>query len=193
MDSGDELLIGGDELFFSERFVLHYEFMLKDYSPNTDKPLAFFMSCSKYKPYNRSPYRRVFNAMLDKKLGLKEVSQIYTISEPAIIVPEEFDETNITRYDFPPEQLQEEGREIFVTRLASLLPKLLSAHRVVFYILPRHHRSIFEEALAKAEIHLENGKPSKIIYAPPLTYNLPKARAIIEQTLLESNFKGRTR
>ncbi|MHA1639263.1 MAG: hypothetical protein ACTSUA_08560, partial [Candidatus Heimdallarchaeota archaeon] len=73
MDSGDELLIGGDELFFTERFIAHYNFMLEDYVPNYDKPIAFFLSCSKHKPYNRSPYRRVLNAMLEKKIGIRDL------------------------------------------------------------------------------------------------------------------------
>ncbi len=194
MDSGDELLIGGDELFFTERFIAHYNFMLEDYVPNYDKPIAFFLSCSKHKPYNRSPYRRVLNAMLEKKIGIRDLSQFYTISEPAIVVPEELDETNITQYDFPPDLMKAEGREIFVNRLANLLPKLLAAHKILFYILPRHHRGIFEEALAKARTG-PNAKllTRKLVYAPPLTYNLPKARKIIEETLLENSFKIESR
>ncbi|GAJ00818.1 unnamed protein product [marine sediment metagenome] len=59
MDTSDDFLIGGDELFQEPRFVKHYKFMIDDYIPNVEKPIAFFLSCSKHKPYNKSPYRRV--------------------------------------------------------------------------------------------------------------------------------------
>lgn len=184
-----EFLTGGDELFNEPRFVDHYSFMRDSYIPRIDKPIAFFLSCSKHKPYSKSPYRRVFYAMLEKKIGIKKISQIYTVSEPAIIVPEELEETNITHYDFPPQNLQDKGKEIFIQRLSEVLPKLIQAHKFSFYILPKHHRTIFELALSKIsnnnvlrtsdKIHI----PSRVKYAPPLTYNLPKARKIITEVL----------
>ncbi len=189
MDTSDDFLIGGDELFQEPRFVKHYKFMIDDYIPNVEKPIAFFLSCSKHKPYNKSPYRRVFHAMLNKKLSISDLSQIYTVSEPAIIVPEEFDDTNITKYDFPPNEMREEGRSIFIERLSIVLPKLILAHKYSFYVLPKHHRKIFEQALVNI---LQNEKQSKLTekllsskvkYAPPLTYNLPKVREIVETTL----------
>ncbi len=188
MEDENEYLIGGDELFHHPRFITHYEFMLKSYEPN-NKPVAFFMSCSKHKPFYKSPYRRVFNAMIDKKLNIREISTIYTISEPAILIPEEFDDTNITKYDFPPAAMQAEGKRIFIERLATVLPKHLLAHKKIFYILPKHHRGIFEAALKKISEDTTQKKidktliASRIKYAPPLTYNLPKAKAIIAQTL----------
>jgi predicted RNA-binding protein len=108
-----DFLIGGDELFHHPRFEKHYSFMKEDYSPPNDKPIAFFMSCSKHKPFYKSPYRRVFYAML-KKLQIKDISQIYTVSEPAILVPEELDGSPVSMYDFPPEHLGKKGRELFV-------------------------------------------------------------------------------
>ncbi len=183
-----EYLIGGDELFHHTRFTKHFEFMLENYKPN-NKPVAFFMSCSKHKPFYKSPYRRVFNAMIEKKLNIRKISQIYTVSEPAILIPEELDDTNITRYDFPPAAMQTEGRRIFIERLAAVLPKHLLAHEKIFYILPKHHRGIFEASLKIiAEDTTTNTIDktliaSRIKYAPPLTYNLPKAKAIIVQTL----------
>ena len=147
------------------------------------------MSCSKHKPFYKSPYRRVFNSMIKKNLKIRENSQIYTISEPAILVPEELDDTNITQYDFPPANLQEEGRNIFIERLANVLPKYLLAHEQMFYVLPKHHRSIFEASINKILEDNINNKidktliASRVKYAPPLTYNLPKAKVIIAQTL----------
>ena len=193
MDASDDFLIGGDELFQEPRFVKHYKFMIEDYIPNVEKPIAFFLSCSKHKPYNKSPYRRVFHAMLNKKLSIRDLSQIYTVSEPAIIVPEELDDTNITKYDFPPNEMKEEGRNIFIERLSILLPKLIQAHKYSFYILPKHHRGIFEQALKniiqnkKQSKLTENMLSSKVKYAPPVTYNLPKVREIVERTLKDSN------
>ena len=193
MDTSDDFLIGGDELFQEPRFVKHYEFMIEDYIPNIEKPIAFYLSCSKHKPYNKSPYRRVFQAMLSKKLAIRDLSQIYTVSEPAIIVPEELDDTNITKYDFPPNEMKEEGRNIFIERLSILLPKLIQAHKYSFYILPKHHRGIFEQALKniiqnkKQSKLTENMLSSKVKYAPPVTYNLPKVREIVERTLKDSN------
>ena len=192
MDNSDEFLIGGDELFQEPRFVNHFQYMLNDYIPNVEKPIAFFLSCSKHKPYNKSPYRRVFHSMLDKKLALRDLSQIYTVSEPAIIVPEELDDTNITKYEFPPNKLKEEGRTIFIERLSILLPKLIPAHKYSFYVLPKHHREIFEKALKMAVENKIKSKLSekqvslKVKYAPPLTYNLPKVREIVETTLKNS-------
>ncbi|MHA1211756.1 MAG: DUF5591 domain-containing protein [Candidatus Heimdallarchaeota archaeon] len=191
MHSSDEFLSGGDELFQVPRFVKHYHYMVEEYSTNS-KPIAFFLSCSKHKPYYKSPYRRVLNAMIEKKIGIRENSHYYTISEPAILVPEEMDDTNITNYDFPPEKMQEKGKRIFIERLAKVLPKIISSHEFCFYILPKHHRAIFEQALA--EIDDKDILPeltSKVIYAPPLTYNLPKAKAIIEQTLKERGFNSK--
>ena len=194
MESRDDFLVGGDELFHAPRFIEHYNFMLKEYIPNIEKPIAFFLSCSKHKPYYKSPYRRVFYAMLDSKLEIRDISQIYTVSEPAIVVPEEFDDTEVTKYEFPPSKMKKEGRDIFITRLSSILPKLIKAHKYSFYILPKHHRSIFEKAIYKIKQNeknkLFNTKDllSRVIYAPPLTYNLPKTRAIIENTLKNSNY-----
>ncbi len=193
MDTSDDFLIGGDELFQEPRFVKHYEFMINDYIPNVEKPIAFFLSCSKHKPYNKSPYRRVFHAMLNKKLSIRDLSQIYTVSEPAIIVPEEFDDTNITKYDFPPDEMKEEGRSIFIERLAVVLPKLIHAHKYSFYVLPKHHRKIFEQALENIIQNKKQSKlsekllSSKVKYAPPVTYNLPKVREIVETTLKNNN------
>ena len=193
MDTSDDFLIGGDELFQEPRFVKHYEFMINDYIPNVEKPIAFFLSCSKHKPYNKSPYRRVFHAMLNKKLSIRDLSQIYTVSEPAIIVPEEFDDTNITKYDFPPDEMKEEGRSIFIERLAVVLPKLIHAHKYSFYVLPKHHRKIFEQALEKIIQNKKESKlsekllSSKVKYAPPVTYNLPKVREIVKTTLKNNN------
>ena len=189
MDTSKDFLIGGDELFLKPRFVKHYKFMVNDYIPNIEKPIAFFLSCSKHKPYNNSPYRRVFNAMLSKKLSIRDLSQIYTVSEPAIIVPEELDNTNITKYDFPPDLMKEEGRKIFIERLSTLLPKLIRAHKYLFYILPKHHREIFEQALKIVKENEKQNKlsekllSSKVKYAPPLTYNLPKVRELVEKTI----------
>lgn len=183
-----KFLIGGDELFHHPRFIKHYEFMLKQYVPN-NKPVAFFLSCSKHKPFYKSPYRRVFNAMITKNLNIRDISHVYTVSEPAILVPEEFDDTDVSQYDFPPAAMQAEGKEIFIERLATVLPKHILAHEKIFYILPKHHRGIFEAALERiTEInhHKKISKTliaSRIKYAPPLTYNLPKAKAIIAQTL----------
>ena len=192
MNIDDEFLIGGDELFEVPRFVNHYHFMLNEYTPHIEKPIAFFMSCSKHKPYNKSPYRRVFNAMIEKKLNLRDLSQVYTVSEPAIIIPEEFDETSITKYDFPPDQMKNEGRKIFVDRLTKLLPKLISAHKVCFYVLPKHHRAIFELAIENINLKsIKNNIKEKVIYAPPVTYNLPKARKVIEDTLTSERYMGK--
>lgn len=194
MESLDEFLEGGDELFQAPRFVNHYNFMLNEYIPIKEKPIAFFLSCSKHKPYYKSPYRRVFYAMLDSKLKIRDISQIYTISEPAIVVPEEFDDTKITKYEFPPSKMKQEGKDIFIKRLSNILPKLIKAHEYLFYILPKHHRSIFEKAINEV-IQNEKNKSvdtkdflSRIIYAPPLTYNLPKTRVIIENTLKKNNY-----
>ena len=110
-------LVGGDELFFHNRFTNHFIYMKNEWKPRYSKPIAFFLSCSKHKPYYKSPYRRLFNAMLSKKLGLTDVSQIYTVSEPAVLVPREMEDSLVTAYDFPPENLGVEGRKIFTKRL----------------------------------------------------------------------------
>ncbi|NHJ85514.1 MAG: hypothetical protein FK734_08630, partial [Asgard group archaeon] len=181
MDTQDDYLIGGDELFHVPRFVDHFNYMLQEYAPPKGKPIVFFLSCSKYKPYYKSPYRRVLNAMIEKSIGIREISHYYTISEPAVLIPEELDDTNITRYDFPPENMKAEGKQIFIERLSQVLPKIISAYEIGFYILPKHHRGIFEKALAlsfKENKFISEIAP-KIIYAPPLTYNLPKAKEII--------------
>ena len=189
MDSENAFLIGGDELFDHPRFIRHYEFIRKDYSPDISKPVAFFLSCSKHKPYYKSPYRRVFNSMISKNLNIREQVKIYTISEPAIVVPEELDDTAVTQYDFPPTNMQAKGKRIFIERLANVLPKFLLAHQHIFYILPKHHRGIFEASINKILENNINNKidktliASRVKYAPPLTYNLPKAKVIIAQTL----------
>ncbi|MBN1328263.1 MAG: DUF5591 domain-containing protein [Candidatus Heimdallarchaeota archaeon] len=189
MDAQDEYLVGGDELFHVPRFVNHFNYMLQDYNPPTKKPIAFFLSCSKYKPYYKSPYRRVLNAMIEKSLGIRNLSHYYTISEPAILVPEELDDTNVTKYDFPPENMKDEGKQIFIERLSQVLPRIIAAYEIVFYILPKHHREIFEKALIlSAESNLKSEIVSKVVYAPPLTYNLPKTKEIIFQVLAENNF-----
>lgn len=189
MDPSNEFLTGGDELFNNPRFVMHFNYMLNDYIPPTDKPIAIFLSCSKYKPYYKSPYRRVFNAMIEKKLKIRDLSHIYTVSEPAIIIPEEMDDTNITKYDFPPNKLQKYGKEIFIDRLIKILPKIFRVHKISFYILPKHHREIFEGALKEILKNNKNNlKKKQIIYAPPLTYNMPKARKIIEDALKKEKY-----
>ncbi|NHJ49673.1 MAG: hypothetical protein FK733_17920 [Asgard group archaeon] len=186
MDTSEEFLIGGDELFDNPRFVNHFNFMLNDYVPPVEKPIALFLSCSKHKPYNKSPYRRVFNAMLEKNLKIKDLSQTYTISEPAILVPQEMDDTPVTQYEFPPDKLETYGRQIFIERLSKILPKIIRAHKISFYVLPKHHRGIFESAL---EIIKNNNKSvlanKHIVYAPPVTYNIHRARKIMEEVLFK--------
>ena len=189
MDDDNAFLVGGDELFDHPRFKNHYEFMRTKYTPDSSKPVAIFLSCSKHKPYYKSPYRRVFNSMLKKNLNIWDKIKIYTISEPAILVPEELDDTEVTKYDFPPANLQTNGKEIFIERLATILPKYIHAHETIFYILPKHHRSIFEASLNKIIEDKVDAKidktliAAKITYAPPLTYNIPKAKTIIARTL----------
>ncbi|MCS7111491.1 MAG: DUF5591 domain-containing protein, partial [Ignisphaera sp.] len=73
--------------------------------------------------------------------------QRYIISEPMVLVPRELDiYYPFANYDYPPKELTERDKEMFVGLLSSVLPKLKN-HKKIIAILPKHHRNIFIAAL----------------------------------------------
>lgn len=183
-DMSTKILTGGNILFFHKRFINHYNYLLDQYEPPRKLPFAFYLSCSKYKPYYKSPYHRIFRGSLKKRLGIESLYQKYTVSEPAIIVPRELEDSSVTQYDFPPEQLGDEGQRIFIERLANVLKRLTSKHQFHFYLLPKHHRRIFEEAIQLADL---NG--TTFTYAPPGIFNLPKVRKLVREAVIGTEWE----
>lgn len=138
-------------LFNHPHVVLWHKFLLEIYSAKSiDGDYALILPCSSVKPYRISATHRLADAIIRRK-GLDNDVQIYVLSEPMILVPRELDiYYPFANYDYPPRELEKRYRDRFIDILAKILPKLDRYRRIVA-VLPKHHRTILLDAIAKCQ------------------------------------------
>ena len=136
-------------LFEHKHVVYWHNFLINVFhSKYTSKNYALILPCSSVKPYRVSPIHR----MIDKYLsvyGIQDMVQVYILSEPMILVPRELDiYYPFANYDYPPKELDPKYRDKFVDILSIVLEKLKN-HKYILAFLPKHHKSILNDALKK--------------------------------------------
>lgn len=134
-------------LFSHPHIRLWHRFLLEVFDSRVlGKSYALILPCSRVKPYRISRLHNQLEHLLDR-YGLDNSIQRYIVSEPMVLVPRELDiYYPFANYDYPPEELTERDREIFIELLASTLPKLKN-HRGILAVLPKHHKNILITAL----------------------------------------------
>ncbi len=136
-------------LFRHPHIELWHKFLRDIFNPKICfREKALILPCSSVKPYRLSATHRVAESLIDK-YGLRNSVQVYILSEPMIIVPRELDiYYPFANYDYPPSELDDIYREIFIDILSTILPKLRYYRRIVA-ILPKHHRNILIKSIEK--------------------------------------------
>jgi len=153
---GVKLLKNGvQNLFEHPHVILWHKFLLELFDPRIcGKPYAVIMPCSSIKPYRLSPTHRILDSTLSQN-NVEQYVQVYILSEPMILVPRELDiYYPFSNYEYPPGELLFQYRKQFVDVLSSLIPKL-EYHRKIVVVLPRHHLSIFLDAVKKSSSALD--------------------------------------
>ena len=147
---GEIVLIKTDgyPIFTYPDVVLYHEYLEKIWRPRyTDYKIL--LPCTGVKPYKKSITHRMMKNYAKRLIGMGIMVGIYSVSEPMLIVPEEYEEMYpLSNYDFPPRLMTREEKELMITKLAKILPKLASSTRYnVIAVLPRHHMQIVQKAL----------------------------------------------
>lgn len=171
---GVEILKGGDELFshpdvqhFFNRFLVNWI---------SSKPIALFLGCSKHKPFSNSFIHKKVIGLL-KKHEFDSIVQEYIISEPLVICPREWEEFYpAAHYDFPPEDMTEAGRNIFVKRLRHAVSSIRDYHQYFMIFAPNHHKHIILEAVPE---------DLRLIKIPYNIYMLPRMLQSLQELRLE--------
>jgi len=108
-----------------------------------------------------------------KKHRLDDVVQQFIVSEPLTICPRELEKVfPAANYDFPPQELGEKGRRIFISRLRVFLEKYHDHYNFHVGFMPNHHKKIFIEA---------SNELFDTRYIPYNLYNLPKLLRILKE------------
>ena len=111
---------------------------------------ALLMPCTAKKPYGSSPTHKIAYAIAGPRV------QVYSVSEPMLLVPREFEECYpFNGYDYPPELMTEEERDEFVELLSRALSSVSKYHVQMIAVLPSHHRRVLEEASGLAGVDVE--------------------------------------
>jgi predicted RNA-binding protein len=140
-----KILSGGDELFNNPHVLDFYQSVIDEWS--STKKIALLMACSKSKPYSNSMMHKKVQGLI-KKHQYEERIQQYIIGEPLIAVPREWEEKYpAANYEFPPNEMTEKGRKIFVNRLKIFIKKISNMHDQFIIFTPNHHRQIILESV----------------------------------------------
>jgi predicted RNA-binding protein len=145
--------VNGVDLFKHPVVKAWHEYFLTTWK--SDKAVAMFLPCTSVKPYSRSATHRLAYALL-KKYGLEEKVQVYSVSEPMLLVPKELEECYpFNSYDYPPAKMSEAEKEEFSELLVPFLRKVSSQHERLIAVLPRHHYKVVEKASGLAHVSVE--------------------------------------
>jgi len=137
-------LKGGDELFFHPDVVSFYSSVIKEWE--SEREIALLLGCTKHKPYSKSFMHKKAIGLLNKHNLISKVQQ-YIIGEPLVVVPREWETTYpAAHYDFPPDEMSEKGRNVFISRLNIFFRKALELHNNFIIFAPNHHREIILSA-----------------------------------------------
>ncbi|MBB5253580.1 DUF5591 domain-containing protein [Sulfurisphaera ohwakuensis] len=119
-----------------------YEILLSEWK--STKPYAILLPCTSIKPYHLSRTHKLAYAIMR---GFEEKVQFYSVSEPMLLVPREYEDCYpFNSYDYPPSMMTKEEREEFVELLAKVLINVRNMHSYIIGILPKHHYSVVKEA-----------------------------------------------
>ena len=156
-------LTGGDDLFFHPAVQNFFNNFLMNWI--SDKPIALFLGCSKHKPFSNSFIHKKVMGLL-KKHEFDSIVQEYIISEPLVICPREWEEIYpAAHYDFPPEDMTDIGRNIFIERLRNAVGSIRDYHHYFMVFAPNHHKHIILESIPE---------DIELIKIPYNIYMLPK-------------------
>jgi predicted RNA-binding protein len=144
MKNKEKILVGGDSLFFNPSVKKFNQNLMKNWISH--KEIALFLGCTKYKPYSSSMMHKKVIGLINK-YEYDPFIQQYIIGEPLVAVPREW-ETNYpaAHYEFPPNEMTGQGRDIFVERLTKFFVKIEKMHTYFVVFTPNHHRAIALEA-----------------------------------------------
>jgi predicted RNA-binding protein len=138
-----KILSGGDKLFNNPHVLDFYQNVIDEWS--STKKIALLLGCSKSKPYSDSMMHKKIQGLI-KKHQYDEKIQQYIIGEPLIAVPREWEKKfPAANYEFPPDEMTEKGRKIFVNRLKIFIKKVSKMHNQFIIFTPNHHRQIILE------------------------------------------------
>ncbi|MEM1627281.1 MAG: DUF5591 domain-containing protein [Sulfolobaceae archaeon] len=121
----------------------------------SNKPYALLLPCTSIKPYSLSRTHKAAYSIL-KKSGRESEVQVYSISEPMLLVPREFEECYpFNNYDYPPHLMSDEEKEEFISLLIEPLKRISGMHKKVLGVLPKHHYEIVKKASEIAKLNIE--------------------------------------
>ncbi len=141
------------DLFKHPVVTAWHEYFLREW--HSEKPIALLLPCTSVKPYSRSATHRLAYALL-RKYGLETKVQVYSVSEPMLLVPRELEECYpFNSYDYPPALMTESEKEEFAELLSVVLQKVAKLHIRVVAVLPKHHFRILTRASQLAGLHVE--------------------------------------
>ena len=171
-----DILEGGDELFSHSAVQRFFSNFLLSWI--SDKPIALFLGCSKHKPFSNSFIHKKVMGLL-RKYEFNPIVQEYIISEPLVICPREWEKIYpAAHYDFPPEDMTEVGRNIFIERLRHAIDSIRDHHQYFMIFAPNHHKNIILEA---APEDLELIKiPYNIYMLPRMLQSLQNIRSELQ-------------
>ncbi|QXJ31468.1 DUF5591 domain-containing protein [Saccharolobus shibatae] len=133
-----------DDLFRHPVVMRWHHYFLENW--NSDKEIGLLLPCTVVKPYSLSPTHKIAYATLNK-YNLEEKVQVYSVSEPMLLVPKELEECYpFNSYDYPPRLMSKEEKEEFIMLLTKPLIKVSMLHKRLIGILPRHHYEIVKRA-----------------------------------------------
>ena len=111
---------------------------------------AVLVPCARTKPFPRAPSHA--RGYLPALRGLPV--DVWVVSEPVGVIPYEWSPRYPNaHYDFPPERLVGEARDILVDRIAAWLTAVGSKYRSIHLALPRHHMSLVNDAIRRANVY----------------------------------------
>jgi len=159
-----EFLKGGDNLFQHEAVNSFYNEVFERWDFG-QKEISLLLSCTPHKPYSESFMHKKIKGLLEKN-NFDSKIQEYIIGEPLTVCPREWENKYpADSYEFPPDELGEDGKKIFIKRLKPFLKKLKSNYDETVVFVSNHYRDIINEA---------NENFIDPIVVPYNIYNLPK-------------------
>lgn len=185
---GDIVIKKGDgsSPFYHQHVILYHDFLRKVWKPSK-ADFYIFMSCTRVKPYSKSITHKMMLKYVQKLNDQGIKAEIFSISEPMLIVPQRYEHLYpLANYDFPPRLMENWEQKIMISEIAKLLPKLtMNVEKMIVAVLPKHHYNIMSSALNG----INNYDREKIML---LSYGYRPFRALrktYEIILLEENNK----
>ncbi len=152
----------GEDLFINPTVRRWHEFFVQSYE--STKPLALLLPCTSMKPYSRSATHRLAYSIIKRK-NLDEYVQIYSVSEPMLLVPREVEECYpFNSYEYSPKVMTAQEKDEFVDLLRKPLAKIANQHKIIAGVLPAHHYSIVDRASRKEGVKLYLTRYGKLAF-----------------------------